>query len=139
MRRFVLDCSVAMSWCFEDEGDSYARFVQDEIGSRGVIVPSIWCMELINALVVGERRGRLAPAESAEFLSMIRKLPIEAEAVPPKQTLDDILSLARSHNLSAYDAAYLQLAMRSHLPIATLDVRLADAARQIGVPLLGTD
>ena len=137
MTRLVLDCSVAVSWCFEDEGDSYSTDILTALAISEAVVPCIWPLEVANVLLVAERRNRLKAAESSRFLSLLGALPIAVEAVAPARILDKIVSLGRQQNLSAYDAAYLELAMREGLPIATLDEHLREAAEALGVGIAG--
>jgi predicted nucleic acid-binding protein len=137
MNRFVLDCSVTMSWCFEDEktpeGDSVLDHLMKE-GSQG-IVPSLWRLEVVNVLNVAEKRGRLPAAKSLLFLDFLLELPIVIDETPPD--LKDILSLSRTYGLSAYDAAYLDLASREQIPLATSDNKLKSAANAASIPLFG--
>jgi predicted nucleic acid-binding protein len=96
-------------------------------------VPAIWPIELANVLANAERRGRIAASDIAEFLALIAPLDIQVDAETAARGLREILAVARHEALSAYDAAYLELAMRLGLPLATRDARLADAARHVGV------
>ena len=137
MKRLVLDCSVAMSWCFEDEGDSYSTDILTSLAASEAVVPCIWPLEVGNALLVAERRNRLKPADSSRFLGLLCALPIGVEASVTAEVLDRIVSLGRQQDLSSYDAAYLELAMREGLPIATLDDRLRRAAESLGIALSG--
>ena len=125
-----------MCWCFDDEADAYAAGILERLDVDETIVPAIWSLEVTNALLSGERRKRITEADSLRFLEILRSLPITIDDTPPGQTLDDILALGRRHNLSSYDAAYLELAMRQGVPLATLDQRLIDAAKAAGVPLM---
>ena len=131
----MLDASVALSWAFDDEASgAYADRVLDALTQTTAVVPSLWLLELANALVVAERRGRITPAETSHFLHLVQRLPVEVETVG-LEALPEVLSLARTYGLSAYDAAYLILAMRRGLPLATLDDRLRQAAEKAGVGL----
>lgn len=132
--RFVVDASVVMSWCFEDEGNGYAETVLESLESAAALAPAIWPLEVGNVLLVAERKKRLDQAASVRFLSLLGSLPITVEQEPPERMCKEILSLARAHALSTYDACYLDLAMRLALPLATLDAALAKAARKSGVP-----
>lgn len=132
--RFVVDASVVMSWCFEDEGNGYAETVLESLESAAALAPAIWPLEVGNVLLVAERKKRLDQAASVRFLSLLGSLPITVEQEPPERMCKEILSLARAHALSTYDACYLDLAMRLALPLATLDAPLAKAARKTGVP-----
>jgi len=137
LNRFVLDTSLALAWCFEDESSSTADAILDLLVSSGAIVPAIWPVEVGNALLAGERRKRITPAETARFLELLRSLNIHLDDAGLGLGVDDLVALARSHKLSVYDAAYLSLAMREGIPLATLDRSLARAAQRAGISLLG--
>jgi len=130
----VLDCSVAMSWCFEEEPSDYGDRVLDALEEGEALVPSVWPLEVANVLVVAERRGRLKVGESARFLELVQSLPIFVEEVSLPRATGAVLSLARELDLSVYDASYLEIAMRSGVPLATHDRALAKAADTVGVP-----
>ena len=132
-RAFVLDGSVTMAWFFRDETNAYAEAVEDALAQAEAVVPSLWPLEIANTLVVGERRNRCTEAQSVTWLSYLRALPIIVDDETAARSWDDTLGLARAHQLSAYDAAYLELAMRRSLPLATLDERLKEAAAAVGV------
>jgi predicted nucleic acid-binding protein len=136
LNRFVLDTSVALAWCFEDETSAAADRILDLLASSEAIVSAIWPVEVGNALLVGERRKRITPSETARSLALLRSLNIHLDDVSPRLEVDDLVLLARSHSLSLYDAAYLSLAMREGIPLATLDRALAEAARRTGITLL---
>ncbi len=127
MTRFVLDCSVTMAWCFEDETDRYSEAVLTALSGGGAIVPSLWSLEVANVLLVSERRGRLSRGDGQRFLELLAGLPITVSPFAPEAA--EVLALARAHRLSAYDAAYLSLALRTRLPIATRDRALRISAR----------
>ena len=135
MSILVLDTSVTLSWCFQDETNPYADKVLDAIAPAGALVPPIWPLEVVNVLVQAERLKRLTRAATAAFLGLLRQLPIVIEAEGTSKVFDSVLPLARASRLSAYDAAYLEQAMRSGLPLATLDRRLQKAAADIGIKL----
>ena len=137
MSRLVLDCSVAMSWCFEDEADAYSDGVLSTLPAAEALVPAIWPLEVVNVLVAAERRRRLSEADSARFVELLGGLPIFVEDLPFARAAGPVLGLARRVGLSSYDAAYLELAMRSGLPLATRDDRLRRAARACGTALFG--
>ncbi|HEY7152954.1 MAG TPA: type II toxin-antitoxin system VapC family toxin [Gemmataceae bacterium] len=132
-RAFVLDCSIAMAWFFRDEADAYAEAVQDALTKAEAIVPATWPLEVVNTLVVGERRKRSTEAQATTWLSYLRTLPIVVDDETAMRAWGDTLSLARAHQLSAYDAAYLELVLRRGLPLATLDDKLKAAATVVGV------
>jgi predicted nucleic acid-binding protein len=134
--RFVIDNSVVMTWCFIDEANQYADAVLDGLTEATAVVPAIWPLEVVNVLLVAERRKRLHESDSVRFLSLLSQLPIQIEPVWPTQSMKDLLALGRANDLSSYDASYLDLAMRQGLPIATLDQKLIEAATRIDVPIL---
>jgi predicted nucleic acid-binding protein len=125
---------VALAWAFEDEADEHADAALEAMMENGAAVPGLWGFEVVNALVVGERRGRIAAADSARFLELLRGLPIEVEEAPLSR-LTEVLPVARERGLSAYDAAYLAVAMRRGLSLATQDTALRKAASDTGVAL----
>ncbi|MCP4643189.1 MAG: type II toxin-antitoxin system VapC family toxin [bacterium] len=135
--RFVVDNSVVMAWCFEDEASKYADSVLERLADGEAVVPAIWPLEVGNVLLVAERKRRLGKADVVRFLELVSSLPLLVEQKSPERMLTDIIALARDLRLSTYDASYLDLAMRSGLPIATQDRLLTKAARKCGVPLLG--
>lgn len=137
--RFVLDCSIVVSWCLEDENNSYSSDILGMFSTSDIveaIVPSIWPIELANVLLVSERRNRISKADSNRFLKLLADMPIIIDDISSAEVLHDILSLGRELNLSSYDATYLELAIRMGLPIATLDKRLQQAATDFGVALV---
>lgn len=134
--RFVVDNSVVMAWCFEDEARGYADAVLDCLEGGEAVVPAIWPLEVGNVLLVAERKRRLGKADVVRFLELVGGLPISVEQESPERMLTTIVTLARDLRLSTYDASYLDLAMRSGLPIATQDHSLMKAARKCRVPVL---
>jgi predicted nucleic acid-binding protein len=135
IEKFVVDNSVVMSWCFKDETNNYADTVLDMLIESAAVVPSIWPLEVVNVLILAERKKRLSESDSIRFLTLLSQLPIVVEYERPDM-MKELLALARSNNLSSYDASYLDLAMRKGFPIATLDNKLIEAARRIDVPIL---
>jgi predicted nucleic acid-binding protein len=133
---FVLDASVTLGWCFGDEEHAYAERVLRRLAKESAVVPAIWLFEVANGLVVAERRGRLTAGDVARVRAALAALPIEWEAPSVDKTLGEVLELARTHALSAYDAAYLELAMRRGCPLATADLALRAAAAEVGVGLV---
>ncbi len=138
MSGFVIDASVALAWCFDDEATAATRALLDRFEDEHAEVPSLWHLELANALSLGERNKRITPARTSEFIALIGGLPIVIDEQTPIHALSTVLELARSERLSAYDASYLELAMRRGVPLATKDDDLAKAARRVGVTLLPT-
>ena len=134
---FVLDNSVVMAWSFEDETSPYADAVLDCLNAARAFVPALWPLEVANALLMGERRNRSTEAETLRWIGILNRLPIVIDDETNSRAWSDTVALARNHTLSAYDAAYLELAMRRGLPLATLDERLKTAGRAVGVALHG--
>jgi predicted nucleic acid-binding protein len=128
---FILDCSVTVAWFFEDEASAYAQAVEDSLVSRSAAVPSLWHLEVANALLAGERRKRATEAKVTTFLTLLQALPITTDEETASQAWRESIHLARMHLLSVYDAAYLELAVRRRLPLATLDDKLTAAAAGI--------
>lgn len=138
MNRFVLDNSVVMAWYFEDEANDFTTAILQHLSAGEALVPSIWPLEAANVLLVGERRGRSSEARTCRFIALLDALPIRVDAATSQQAFSGILTLAREMGLSTYDAAYLELAMRAGVPLATQDRALKVAAEKCGVGLLGT-
>jgi predicted nucleic acid-binding protein len=138
MRSFVLDCALTMTWCFQDETSDYSDRVLDYLGSNSeenqAMVPSLWSLEVVNVLRVAEKTSRLSEAESLHFLDLLSNLPIKVDIEP--LTPKDVLMIARSYQLTSYDASYLLLALRYAIPLATLDSALKSAAQKANIPLL---
>jgi predicted nucleic acid-binding protein len=132
---FVLDCSVTMAWCFDDEATPYTDGVRDSLADMRAVVPSIWPLEAANATLMGERRKRLDEARSRRFFVLLEALPIVVDDETSSRAFGDIVHLARTYLLSAYDAAYLELAIRRGLPLACNDGKLKTAALAAGVVL----
>lgn len=133
---FVLDASVVMGWCFEDETTPYADRVLDMLDGDMALVPSVWPLEIANALCVGERRHRLQAADTARFTALVHALPIKIDCLLIEGALGTLLDIARAYRLSSYDASYLELVMREGLQLATLDQRLRATASEAGVKLV---
>ena len=132
---FVIDNSVIMGWCFEDEEDDYADAALECLATGEALAPAVWPLEVGNVLLAAERKKRLNRAAIIRFLELLGALPIRVEQESPDRMFKEIVSLAWEQNLSTYDASYLDLAMRRGIPIATRDTALAEAARQCGIPL----
>jgi predicted nucleic acid-binding protein len=128
----VIDPSAILGLVLDDEAADFASLVLAEIEVQDAIVPSIFWYEVRNVLVVNEWRGRISPEKTTAFLASLAELPIEIASLPSEL---GVLPLARDHRLSVYDAAYLELASRRGLALATLDRKLRNAAQQTGVKL----
>lgn len=136
MSAFVLDASVTFAWCFIDEASPASDRLLDRVQREGAIVPSLWPVEIANVLLMAERRRRIAPKSSDQFVDLLARLPIAVDDETAGRALGDTLALARSHDLTVYDASYLELARRRGLPLATRDLALRKAARAARVPVI---
>ena len=135
MTPLVVDCSVTMAWCFEDECDELADAVLDALADGEVWVPSLWPLEVANVLVAAERRRRLTAADSARFVELLMSLPMVVDDRSHERAVSQVLAAARQVDISVYDASYLELAMRLGATLATRDAQLQAAAAAAGVPL----
>lgn len=133
MKGIIIDASVALAWCFPDEASEYAESVLLAVENQAVIVPAIWAVEITNALVVGERRKRIRQPEMRRFVELINGLRVVEDRQPFSDTVSNVLPLAREYDLSAYDAAYLDVASRHEMPLATLDGPLQKACIEAGI------
>lgn len=133
----AIDSSIAIAWCFPDEQDDYSQSVLDALANKQAFVPYLWHLEIANTLLVGERRKRSTQANTVAWLGFLASLPISVDEETRFQAFGNTISLAREHALSAYDAAYLELAMRRGVPLATLDDKLKAAALAVGVLIFG--
>jgi predicted nucleic acid-binding protein len=131
----VLDCSIVMAWYFVDESSEYADEVARRLPRQAAFVPLNWPLEVANVLFMGERRKRSTQTQGERLLRTLKSLPITLDDETNLHAWDITLSLARAHDLTAYDAAYLELAIRRGLSLASLDDKLKTAAQAVGVPL----
>lgn len=132
-QQFVVDNSVVMSWCFEDEGNAYTEAVLESLADGEAFVPGIWPLEVGNMLLVAERKKRLSESSVVRFLELLSGLPFTVEQETPERAFKNIVSLARQRGISTYDASYLDLAMRLGLPVSTLDESMRKAARKLKI------
>ena len=133
---FVVDASIAVAWCFEDQSSPAVDALLDRVRDAGAIVPSLWHLELANVLLMAERRGKITGADAAMRLELVSALPVTVDHATAARAWREILTLARAQELTAYDAAYLELAVRRNCPLATRDKTLKDAALRVGVHVL---
>ena len=131
----MVDASVALAWCFPDEASEYADGVLVALEGRTVIVPSVWALEITNALLVAERRKRMKQLDVRRFVELLGGLKIIEQSQTVADTMSNVLPLAREYGLSAYDAAYLDVAVRQGASLATLDSTLEKAGRSAGVKI----
>ena len=132
----VLDASAALAWCFEDLATVESLALLRRLDRAPAEVPQLWPLEVAHALSRAERAGRLAPAKLTAFLGHLATLDIRIDGSTASRALDHTLDLARATGLSAYDACYLELAVRRSLPLATRDAKLAAEARKAGVAVI---
>ena len=135
MRGVVVDASVALAWCFPDESSEDADSVLQKLKGQTILAPAVWALEVSNGLLVGERQKRLRQPEIARFIGLLGGLSVLQDCQTVSESVAYILPLARDYGLSAYDAAYLELAVRHNAPLASLDASLQKAARKAGVPI----
>ena len=135
MTGVVVDASVALAWCFPDEATEYADSVLASLKGRMIMIPALWAVEVANALLVGERRRRLRQSDILEFAELIAQLSLVQDTPAAGKHVGNVLATAREYDLTAYDAAYLELSIREHAELATFDVKLQKAARKAGVSI----
>jgi len=133
---FVIDCSLTMAWLFDDEKTSFSEKMMDRLEEEQAIVPSLWIIEVLNVLLVGEKRKRITQSQSSHFLNVLSKMPIQIIEIQSILQSESMLFLGRTFGLTSYDAAYLDLASRYGLPLASLDDQLIIAAKKMGVQIL---
>jgi len=131
---FVVDASVTASWLLPDEGHPVASAAYNRLRNDHALVPSLWWFEIRNIFVMNERRGRLDGEKTRKALALLGSLPIQQDLEPDEAA---VLRLARQHRLTVYDAAYLELAQRENVALATLDAELARAASSENIDLIG--
>lgn len=138
MTSFVMDNSIAMRWLLASEKKSdqaYAEAVLESLVDVDATVPNLWHLEAANVLVTAERRGELETGDVERFIAQLESLPIQVDPMTAHQAFSRTLSLSKAYKLSSYDAAYLELAIREGLPIATLDKDLLKAAKKADVAI----
>lgn len=133
----IIDCSITMAWCFADEATKETARIQDRLVSEAALVPVHWPLEVANVLVMAERRKRISTADATQFVSLLGDLDIQVDEEVPVRAFDHVLPLSRGHALTSYDAAYIELAIRRRLPLASLDDDLRRVAIRLGVQVLG--
>jgi predicted nucleic acid-binding protein len=136
--RFVLDASIVLTWCFPDEESHKAEEISERIAAgERMAVPAFWRHEVLNALLTGEKRKRLSPELTQAFIEDLDRLPVDVD-VPATSAIvfNATQALCRKHGLTAYDAAYLEIAIRENHALATVDDDLRRAALAEGVPVL---
>jgi predicted nucleic acid-binding protein len=134
---FVIDASVTLPWCFLDESSTFTDDLLDKLISvRTAVVPAHWPLEVLNAVIMGRRRGRVADDTIAKFFGSLRSVNIAVDGKRMLNNFETVSTLSEKYGLTCYDAAYLELAQRTNLPLATLDKDLRKAATTASVVLL---
>lgn len=133
---FVVDCSIAMAWLFGDEATPQTAALLDRMSSETAVVPALWFLEVTNVLALAERKGRINSSQSDSFIADLGMLDIERDDEASNRAFTHLLTACRTHHLTAYDATYLELAVRRGLPLATLDDDLRKISRKLRVALL---
>jgi predicted nucleic acid-binding protein len=131
----VVDASVVLAWCFPDETSDYADGVLVALEGKTILVPAVWSLEIANAVLVGERRKRLNQPDVQQFTALLESLSPVQDSQPVANHVNQVLPIARTYGLTAYDAAYLELSIRHAAPLATLDDKLQKAAKQAGIQI----
>jgi predicted nucleic acid-binding protein len=136
---FIVDSSVSLSWCFEDERTPATKALLERVGEGGTLVPQHWPLEVLNGLMMAERRQRIDAPRRQRLADFLCDLPITLDTETTTQVWRATQRLAERFRLTIYDAVYLELAQRKHLPLASLDEELRRAGASLGVTLLGSD
>ncbi|SNB74997.1 Predicted nucleic acid-binding protein, contains PIN domain [Arboricoccus pini] len=138
MSSLVLDCSIAVAWCFADEAAPATDEILDRVRDHGAIVPSLWRLEVANVLLMASRRQRIPAGTALAMLDQLAALPLDEDRETSARAWTRTITLAQSESLTVYDAAYLELASRLGLPLATKDKELAAAGHRAGLTVLPT-
>lgn len=133
-RRIVIDSSVTLAWLFDE--DSSAARIETVLVATDLVVPWLWRLEVVNTILVKERRKLVTVARGTQLLELLEDLRVETIGEPPSRSLTGLAAAARPHQLTAYDAIYLDLAMSEGLPLFTRDNDLRDAATRVGIPIV---
>ena len=138
MSRFVLDNTVAMAWCFTEEATEFTKTLLSRLSNLtdSAVVPALWLYEVANVVELAVRKGRIPGEKALAFLDSLADLPIEVENPSRTQVFVTVRTLAGQYQLTGYDAAYLELAIRHQLPLASLDKALSRAALAAGLSIV---
>ena len=131
---FVLDCSITMAWCFEDESTEYSDAILESLNHSTAVVPTIWPLEVANVLLMAKKHKRITEVQSSSFIDALSILPIIVDPSTTSRAMHSIFMLASQAGLTIYDAAYLELAIREKIPLLTLDKDLIKAAKKLHIP-----
>jgi len=134
LKKFILDCSVYISWCLREETIKESSKVLKSIIKNEIIVPSLWAYEVTNVLTISVRRYKLTVAETHSLINDIKLLPIEFDT-PTIEDISNIFNIANEQKLSAYDAAYIELALRTNTPIASFDKEVVKVSEKLGIKI----
>lgn len=133
----ILDCTMAMAWCFADEQTPATDAVQDRLATESALVPAHWYLEVANVLSMAETRHRISTDDAIQFVRLLSCFDIQVDLDASQRAFDHILPFCRQHGLTSYDAAYLELVLRWQLPLASLNDALRDAAIQLELQVIG--
>jgi predicted nucleic acid-binding protein len=138
--RFVLDNTIAMAWCFAEEATEFTEALLDRLSNSidVAVVPDLWLYEVVNVTELAARKGRISTEQAEGFVQALADLPIEFDPTTREGMFGPVRALVRQYQLTAYDASYLDLAIRQSLPIASFDIALLAAAKTAGVGLVQT-
>src|ERR1700733_12722272 len=128
---FVLDCSITMAWCFDDESTDFTDSILESFNSKTAIVPTIWPLEVANVLLMAKKKNRITGIQSTSFIDALSTLPIVVDQSTTSRAMHSIFSLAGELDLTIYDATYLELAIREKVPLLTFDQALIKAAKKL--------
>lgn len=132
---FVLDCSITMAWCFEDESNEYTDVILENLTNKTALVPTIWPLEMANVLLLSKKKKRITEVQAASFIDALSSLPIVVDQSTSSRAMHSIFVLAGKLGLTIYDAAYLELALRERIPLLTLNNALIKAAKILNIPI----
>lgn len=132
MSKFILDCSVYMSWCLNEDTAQASTKILKAITKNEIIVPSLWAYEVANTLAVAVRKKLINVADAHRLINDIQLLPLEFDN-PTIENMSDIFNIANQHHLSAYDAAYVELALRENMPLASFDKDMIKISKKLGI------
>ena len=136
MTGFVLDCSMTLAWYFSDERTAETLAIQARLISERAVVPQVWALEVASCLLGAEKRGKVRSEVKKEWLKLMSLMPLDVITHSNEEIFDRVTVLAAKEGLTVYDAAYLDLALKFRLPLATLDAVLITAAKRNGVSVL---
>jgi len=137
MKQLIIDASVTLAWLFAENETTGS--IEARLAEASLVAPSLWRLEVVNAILVNERRQQITPSQGTRFLHIVEALEIDVVSDQDNRGMVQLALLARPHQLSAYDAAYLELATTMGLPLWTYDGNLQSAAQRMGIEWIGAD